>query len=168
MTENIPDGVHRTAPPEHPAQKPEGGLGRLGLALVFWLGVGVLGISVSGYVALPPRSAETTQDPLVLAEFWRRQNCKVLIFPEGARSADVHRLLRFRRGAFDVAQRVGLPVVPVAIQGTGRVLGKGKFLFRFRGRIRTQALDPVWVSVDGREVASKVRSLIQHAIDQPA
>ena len=131
--------------------------------------VPVLGLQLrlSGYVPVPPTSAETGEAPLERAEFWLRQRCNVLIFPEGTRSPDIHRLLRFRRGAFDLAQRAGVPLVPVAIQGTGCVLGKGQFLFRFRGKIRVQVLDPITVTGDGREAAARVRAQIQQAIDQP-
>jgi 1-acyl-sn-glycerol-3-phosphate acyltransferase len=130
----------------------------------------VLGIQLrlAGYVPVPAKSMQSTGESLVRAEFWLRRKCNVLIFPEGTRSPDIHRLLRFRRGAFDLAQRIGVPLVPVAIQGTGRVLGKGRLVFRFRGTIRVQVLAPVWVSGDSRAVAARVRSLIQHAIDQPA
>jgi len=130
----------------------------------------VLGIQLrlAGYVPVPVKSKAAAPDSLARAEAWLRRKCNILIFPEATRSPDTHRLLRFRRGAFDLAQRMGVPVVPVAIQGTGRVLGKGRWVFRFRGRIRVQVLAPVWVSGDSRAVAAQVRSLIQHAIDRPA
>lgn len=267
MTEDIPTDLRRTGPPSQAMHEPEGGAGRTLLSLLFWLWIGVLGVSLSllglllflpfnpwvdprrrvmgfvaslwgkgivlaaprihfqvdgrrrlaalqgpvvfcpnhqsladiplllaflplakflvranlfsvpvlglqlrlsGYVPVPTRTEETIEDPLVRAEFWLRHNCNVLIFPEGTRSPDAHRVLRFRRGAFDLAQRMSVPLVPVAIQGTGRVLGKGSFRFRFRGRIRVQVLDPVSVTGDGRAVAAQVRSKIQQAIDQPA
>jgi 1-acyl-sn-glycerol-3-phosphate acyltransferase len=136
-------------------------------ANLFSLPVFGLQLRLSGYVPVPTRTEETDEDPLVRAEFWLRQNCNVLIFPEGTRSPDAHRVLRFRRGAFDLAQRMGVPLVPVAIQGTGRVLGKGSFRFRLQGTVRLQVLEPISVTGDGRAVAAEVRSKIQHAIDQP-
>src|SRR5580704_5527632 len=44
-----------------------------------------------------------------------------LIYPEGTRSAD-GRLLPFRRGAFVLAIKAGVPVVPVACSGAHRVI----------------------------------------------
>jgi len=49
----------------------------------------------------------------------------VLIFPEGTRSSDAV-LQRFNRGAFRLAKDTDTPVLPVAIYGTHRALGKGK------------------------------------------
>ena len=47
----------------------------------------------------------------------------VMIFPEGTRSADSH-VLRFHRGAFYLAEKLGLDIVPVFIKGFGDVLPK--------------------------------------------
>lgn len=47
----------------------------------------------------------------------------VMIFPEGTRSADCE-ILRFHQGAFHLAQRLGLPILPIFLHGTGLVLGK--------------------------------------------
>ncbi len=45
------------------------------------------------------------------------------IFPEGTRSADCH-VLRFHRGAFHVAEELGLDILPIFIYGPGKVLPK--------------------------------------------
>ncbi|MGO9767523.1 MAG: lysophospholipid acyltransferase family protein [Myxococcaceae bacterium] len=135
---------------------------------VFSLPVMGLHLRLCGYIRAPSKRGEPGPDPLLEAESWLRRGCNIVIFPEGTRSPDIHRLLRFRRGAFDLAQRAGVPLVPVAIQGTGRVIGKGKLRFRFTGRIRVQLLEPLWVTGDARQMAAQVRDRIQHAIDEPA
>lgn len=54
-----------------------------------------------------------------------REGWSLLIFPEGGRSPDGwgH---EFRGGAAYLALRAGVPVVPVHVEGTGRILRKGK------------------------------------------
>jgi 1-acyl-sn-glycerol-3-phosphate acyltransferase len=52
-----------------------------------------------------------------------------LIYPEGTRSPD-GRLLPFRRGAFVLAIKAGVPVVPVACSGAHRVLAKNSYRIR--------------------------------------
>lgn len=52
-----------------------------------------------------------------------------LIYPEGTRSPD-GRLLPFRRGAFVLAIKAGVPVVPVACSGAHRVVAKKSFRIR--------------------------------------
>jgi 1-acyl-sn-glycerol-3-phosphate acyltransferase len=48
----------------------------------------------------------------------------LMVFPEGTRSRD-GQVKRFKKGIFYAAVRAGVPVVPVAVHGTGAVMGKG-------------------------------------------
>lgn len=50
----------------------------------------------------------------------------VMIFPEGTRSADCH-IQRFHRGAFYLAEQLHLDILPVFIDGFGKVLPKTSF-----------------------------------------
>jgi 1-acyl-sn-glycerol-3-phosphate acyltransferase len=63
------------------------------------------------------RSAE--QAAQLLGEGW-----SILIFPEGGRSPDGWGQ-EFRGGAAYLSAKVGVPVVPVHLEGTGRILAKG-------------------------------------------
>jgi 1-acyl-sn-glycerol-3-phosphate acyltransferase len=63
---------------------------------------------------------------------WRgllAQGLSLIIFPEGTRSAD-GRVGRFKAGSFMLAIEAGLPVVPIAVVGTRRVLPKGQLTTR--------------------------------------
>lgn len=50
----------------------------------------------------------------------------VMIFPEGTRSADC-RIQRFHRGAFYLAEKLKLDIVPVFLKGFGQVLPKESY-----------------------------------------
>ncbi len=50
----------------------------------------------------------------------------VMIFPEGTRSEDC-RIQRFHKGAFYMAEQLGLDILPVFIDGFGKVLPKTSF-----------------------------------------
>ena len=56
------------------------------------------------------------------AEKMRRGIC-VIIFPEGTRGPGDGSLLPFKKGGFVLATEAGVPVVPVAVRGSVRVLG---------------------------------------------
>lgn len=52
-----------------------------------------------------------------------KEGYSVMIFPEGTRSADC-KIQRFHRGAFYLAEQLGLDILPVYIKGFGKVLPK--------------------------------------------
>lgn len=54
-----------------------------------------------------------------------REGATLVVFPEGTRSA-TGRLGRFHSGAFTVAMECGVPIVPLCINGAGRVFPRGK------------------------------------------
>lgn len=57
-----------------------------------------------------------------------RSGASVLLFAEGTRTSD-GKLQQFKRGAFNMATRAGVPVVPLTINGSYRILQKGKIRF---------------------------------------
>ncbi len=67
----------------------------------------------------------------------------IVVFPEGTRSLD-GRLSKFKKGPFFLAMQTGAPIVPVAITGTARMLGKGSsWITPGVARIRMlQAIEP--------------------------
>jgi len=50
----------------------------------------------------------------------------ILIFPEGHRSPD-HHIQRFHRGAFYLAEKLKVDILPILVYGSGEFLGKGDF-----------------------------------------
>ncbi|MDH5738416.1 MAG: 1-acyl-sn-glycerol-3-phosphate acyltransferase [Gammaproteobacteria bacterium] len=69
----------------------------------------------------------------------------VVFFPEGTRSRD-GQLLQFKKGAFRLALELGLPVLPVTIDGTGKVLPSDTMHWQ-PGHLRLIVHDPI--STDG-------------------
>ena len=57
----------------------------------------------------------------------------VMVFPEGTRSADCS-ILRFHQGAFVLADRLGLDIVPVVTHGIGHIFPKQEFILH-KGRV---------------------------------
>lgn len=55
-----------------------------------------------------------------------RKGYSVMIFPEGTRSEDC-RILRFHRGAFMLAEKLKMDIIPVFISGFGKTLPKKSF-----------------------------------------
>ncbi len=66
----------------------------------------------------------------------------VMMFPEGTRSRD-GRLRPFKHGAFTIAKRAGVPILPIVIEGTGNALPKAGFVLQGRHHITVRVLDPI-------------------------
>lgn len=73
------------------------------------------------YADFFPVSEEDTMNANI--EKMLKKGYSVVIFPEGTRSED-SRVRRFHRGAFYMAEKFGLDIIPVYIEGFGKVLPK--------------------------------------------
>ena len=84
----------------------------------------------------------------------------VVFFPEGTRSRTTE-LRRFKKGAFRMAQDLGIPVVPVSIHNTNRVLPSDTLDWR-PGRARLVFHDPIPVdaNTDINALANTTRDVI--------
>ena len=90
----------------------------------------------------------------------------VLFFPEGTRSDD-GRLLPFKKGGFTMARQLNLPILPVSIAGSNRILPKA-CLFPRPGTVRVRfhpAIVPSAVP-DTEELIDQVRTAIESGLAQ--
>lgn len=60
-----------------------------------------------------------------------KNGISLFVFPEGTRSKD-GKLLEFKKGPFAMAKKAGVPILPITIRGTGRMMPSGKEFFLFR------------------------------------
>jgi 1-acyl-sn-glycerol-3-phosphate acyltransferase len=70
-----------------------------------------------------------------------RDGVSIIAYPEGTRSTDGE-ILKFKRGPFVLARNAGVPVVPIAIEGTGDVLPRSTFKIR-PGKVRFKIGEPI-------------------------
>jgi len=86
------------------------------------------------------RAAMRSLDEAVAAA---KSGISPLIFPEGTRNPDLGRLMDFKVGAVVLALKCGLPVAPLVMEGTGKLLPKGSRFFNPDQLVRLRALPPV-------------------------
>jgi long-chain acyl-CoA synthetase len=84
----------------------------------------------------------------------------ILIFPEGTRSPD-GRLQPFKGGIGLLARELGIPVVPIAMEGLQTVLPKGR-TFPRRGPVRISIGEPL--RVDPRESNVEAAARLENAL----
>lgn len=70
-----------------------------------------------------------------------RQGYSILVFPEGTRTDD-GALKRFHKGAFFIAEKLGVGVTPLLIHGSGALIPKGEF-YVDRGQVTLKFLPTI-------------------------
>lgn len=117
-------------------------------------------MSLLGYVPVNRGSTNSMGRMLDQCRHWLRRGMPVLIFPEGTYSQEG--LLRFKRGAFQLALEEHVPVVPVVIEGTPQLLEGDGIWMSPRASIRVRVLPPLppeSFAPDAVTLAEQVRSL---------
>jgi 1-acyl-sn-glycerol-3-phosphate acyltransferase len=87
----------------------------------------------------------------------------VIMFPEGTRSRD-GRLLPFKRGAFHLAARAGVPVIPTAISGSGRVV-RSRSLRAVPGTVRVAFAPPIHPGGENALTVDDLTASVRRAIN---
>ncbi|NSW94347.1 MAG: 1-acyl-sn-glycerol-3-phosphate acyltransferase, partial [Bacteroidales bacterium] len=106
--------------------------------------VPVLGwyLRMADYITVDRGNRESKEKMLEKSFQCLRKGISIMIFPEGTRSVDGN-IGFFKRGAFELAIKADVPLLPVVIDGTGGVLPKHSLKFKNGHRIRIKVLDPV-------------------------
>ncbi|MBX3702956.1 MAG: 1-acyl-sn-glycerol-3-phosphate acyltransferase [Steroidobacteraceae bacterium] len=90
------------------------------------------------------------------------QGQAVAFFPEGTFTAEAA-VGRFHSGAFAAASRAGVPIAPVAIRGTRRILRAKTFMPRW-GRAEVEALPPLAGVTGAGDAAAAMRDAARERI----
>lgn len=98
-------------------------------------------MSIAGFIPVDRQDRSSARRSFEEAVRLLEEGTSVLVFPEETRSED-GRLLPFRRGAFLIALKGGVPLVPVGVSGTRDIRRKGSFWVR-PGTVRVRYGAPV-------------------------
>ncbi len=86
-------------------------------------------IRATGFVPIDRKNRRTAVRSFELAGEQIRRGHTIVIFPEEGRSREL-RMKEFQRGAFLLAIRSGLPIIPAAIDGTWEVMPATRLIVR--------------------------------------
>jgi 1-acyl-sn-glycerol-3-phosphate acyltransferase len=84
---------------------------------------------LAGFIFVDNSSPQAAAKTISKAEQRLKNGASVVLFPEGSRS-DTGELGRFKKGAYQMALDLKLPLVPVTINGSYRVLPKYSWFIR--------------------------------------
>ena len=120
-------------------------------------------IALGGFINIDRENLRTARDSFASAISKLRQGASILVFPEGTRSTESE-MLPFKRGGFLLALKSGLPIVPVAVSGSGRARHRGSYWIR-GGVIRLHYGGPIEVDQfsvrDKKRLMNEVRTRIE-------
>lgn len=117
---------------------------------------------LNGYVPLVRGNKESIVKMLSDCERWLDRGVPVLLFPEGTRSSD-GQVKPFKDGAFHLALKKKVPIIPIVLSGTSRVLPKQGFVLRDKVDCHVKVLEPVAPETFGESLEAlrdRVRELI--------
>lgn len=127
----------------------------------------VLGLAceLMGHIYVDRSNTESALASIETARHQIQNGMCVIFFPEGTRSR-TQELRPFKKGAFGMARDLGIPVVPVSIHNTNRILPSDGLDWR-PGAVQLRFHDPVLVDQDADldQLAVDTRSTIVDALN---
>ena len=115
-------------------------------------------MSLNRYIKLRRGDKESVEQMMAACEQTLAEGSSIMMFPEGTRSED-GRLKPFKHGAFTLAQRMRVPILPIVVEGTSRALPKRGFVLQGRHAIRIRVLDAIPYA---RVATLSVEALTEH------
>jgi 1-acyl-sn-glycerol-3-phosphate acyltransferase len=92
-----------------------------------------------------------------------RQHCSVVFFPEGGRSPDGE-VQAFNEGAFQLAIREQVPILPLVVEGTGKALPSKTWLWGKTRDIQLRVLEAIPVEGWGVKESAALRDAVRQKI----
>jgi len=121
------------------------------------------------YIKLKRGDKDSVEQMMIDCEKTISKGSSVYFFPEGTRSY-TGIVKEFKLGAFILAQKMKIPILPVAINGSKNALPKHSLNFHGKHRIRIEVLDELpyesFAQLSVKETARKVREIIIKRIDE--
>ncbi|MCZ2156019.1 MAG: 1-acyl-sn-glycerol-3-phosphate acyltransferase [Bryobacterales bacterium] len=124
--------------------------------------------ALSGEIAVDRTDTRAGAKALIQTGKYLENGFSVVFFPEGTRS-EGRRLLRFQDGPFRIALKKRIPVLPVVVEGTGKLLPPKAILFTNHKLFRVRMLPPVSTQegewADAGALRDEVHRRMQSALD---
>ena len=124
------------------------------------------GCKAAGHIFIDRRSAKAAMESLKEVEKQLTNGVCTVIFPEGTRTLNGE-VGKFKRGAFQIAWDLGLPVIPLSLDGCYEVLPKGKPIV-YRVPVHMHIGEPIDLKqfADSNEAIEAVRQAVIDGIQK--
>eukprot|EP00887_Chlorella_sp_A99_P003758 scaffold7.g3758.t1 len=171
------EGRENLLPPDQPVVYVANHLSFLDIYTLFWLNrdfkfisktsnflIPIIGWSMflTGHVMINRVDRRSQLECLKQCGELLKRGASVLFFPEGTRSKD-GRMYGFKKGAFSVAAKAKVPVVPVTLVGTGNLMPNAREYLLFPGRVKVVVHPPI-APGDAGAMAERARAQIASSL----
>lgn len=134
----------------------------VGKASLFKLPVAGWMMKMAGDIPIDRADRKSRAAVLVKARGILKKKCSVMLMPEGTRSRD-GKVRRYQDGAFRLAVEMGLPILPIALDGTATTLPKHGWKFG-SADIHLHVFDPVPTQGLTLADAPGLREQVRHGV----
>lgn len=122
----------------------------------------------AGFIFVDDHKRSSINNTMIAAKRVLAENTSIFIFPEGSRTK-TGRMIRFKKGAFVMANELQVPIVPISIDGSFNVLPIGKIsprphklILTIHPQIRMEEMGiyPMNIQYTAREAQARIASVL--------
>lgn len=118
---------------------------------------------LAGDIRVDRKNPRSGAQALIRAQRILEQKCSVMIFPEGTRTLD-GRVRPFTDGAFHLAIKAHVPILPLVIEGSRDCIPKNSWKFGKPSDILLKVLPPVDTASYTTQDVAQVREIVRASI----
>lgn len=123
-----------------------------------------LAMLITKHVKLRKGKLESIKKAYQEASSWLKRGMSIMLFPEGTRS-NGYGLQEFQNGAFKLAIKERVPILPISIKGTSNAMPRGSWLFTTKVSGGFTVLEPVDTAGASPDDFEKIRDLVRSKIE---
>ena len=122
--------------------------------------------AVAGHIFVDRSNPRAAMESLTYIKALLHHGIRTVIFPEGTRTK-TGEMGRFKAGAFKIAMDMGLPVVPITLNGFYQSMPPGQFFANLHSRVSLHIGKPIDISqfTDINEAMAAVREKVAEGLN---
>ena len=122
--------------------------------------------AVAGHIFVDRSNPRAAMESLTYIKAQLHDGISTVIFPEGTRTK-TGEIGRFKQGAFKIAMDMGLPVVPITLNGFYQSMPPGQFFANLHSRVSLHIGKPIDISqfTDINEAMAAVREKVAEGLN---
>ena len=129
-----------------------------------WIPIFGWGLKYGSYISIDRSRGPAAMKSLEAAVEKITTGASVLLYAEGTRTLD-GRLQTFKRGAFNLAVKAGVPVVPLTVNGSFKLLPKRSIAIQ-PGNVELVLESPIEITGNGKETELLLMEEVRRAIEK--